>query len=158
MQNFTFLTEKFIIQVDFVYKILAAKQFSTGCKIQCKTFTGSAVFLCESTKLVIQASLLLMWRDVFARKVCFLVVVKIPLKIWLVDVHHGSLYGLSLTACNRSPKGFALYKKELKRLYIFFNLRLFGRASVELKTKRPQIQKLSLLTEIVGYQADVYGS
>lgn len=111
MQNFTFLTEKFIIQVDFVYKILAAKQFSTGCKIQCKTFTGSAVFLCESTKLVIQASLLLMWRDVFARKVCFLVVVKIPLKIWLVDVHHGSLYGLSLTACNRSPKGVALYKK-----------------------------------------------
>lgn len=111
MQNFTFLTEKFIIQVDFVYKILAEKQFSTGCKIQCKTFTGSAVFLCESTKLVIQASLLLMWRDVLARKVCFLVVVKIPLKIWLVDVHHGSLYGLSLTACNRSPKGFALYKK-----------------------------------------------
>lgn len=119
MQNFTFLTEKFIIQVDFVYKILAEKQFSTGCKIQCKTFTGSAVFLCESTKLVIQASLLLMWRDVFARKVCFLVVVKIPLKIWLVDVHHGSLYGLSLTACNLLRKDLHCIKSNSKG-YIFF--------------------------------------
>lgn len=32
----------------------AEKQFSTGCKIQCKIFTGSAVFLSESTNLIIQ--------------------------------------------------------------------------------------------------------
>lgn len=103
-----------------------------------------------------------MWRDFFARKACFLVFVKIPVKIWLVDVHHGSLIYKAeyLTACNRSPKGFTLHKKVTEKAinYNFFSLRLFGRASVELKTKRPQIQKLSLLTEIVGYPANVYGS